>query len=163
MEQGFNTKRFLITLSLVLLTALAVGGATYFVMNKQNNDDKALLQSQIDKLKNTDEANTTVDEEKKDETKDGLADEVTEIKRACVAGDSNVTANDNVSIVVNNDGTFAHCNTTIEGSAEGGVIFLVKTNDKWEIIHSGIARVPEGKCEEFKFPKLLSDTCKVAY
>lgn len=66
MEQGFNTKRFLITLGFVLITALAVGGATYYVMNEQAQKDRESfektiqdLQKQIDDLKKTETVTNT--------------------------------------------------------------------------------------------------------
>ncbi|MCL5094087.1 MAG: hypothetical protein M1355_03080 [Patescibacteria group bacterium] len=58
-EKGINVRRLSITLCLVLVTALAVGGATYYVMGKnakqvQIASEKSIqtLQSQVNSLKN---------------------------------------------------------------------------------------------------------------
>ncbi len=58
MENGFNTKRLLITLSFVLLTALIVGGTTWYVMNEKNKSDRENLQIQIDELKTKDKSSS---------------------------------------------------------------------------------------------------------
>ena len=48
MKEKFNTKRFLITVGIVLITAIAVGGATWWAMNKQIHSIK--LDNSLEKV-----------------------------------------------------------------------------------------------------------------
>jgi len=62
----FNWKRLLITVGIVIVTAGAIGGSVYYVMNQQAQKDKESaektaqdLQKQIDDLKKTETATST--------------------------------------------------------------------------------------------------------
>lgn len=57
MKEKINFKRLGIAIGIVFLTALVVGGTTWYVMNEQNEQDKEALQTQIDVL--TAESNDT--------------------------------------------------------------------------------------------------------
>lgn len=76
MEHKFNWTRLLITVGIVVLTTVAVGGSTWYVMGEQAKKDKEATERQIQALEKQVKENSTASESvktegaKKDETAD---------------------------------------------------------------------------------------------
>lgn len=159
-------KRVLITSAIVMLSALVVGGTTWYVMDKSsrevaeaNDASVATLQEQIstmeaasatEKAALTEKVETTVEEP--------VANGVSTLETYCT------TANDGVllpgySYMKNANGEFANCGLG-EPDVGGAMLIAKFVNGAWTKLWSGNGVIEVSVCDADKIPnKMSGGTC----
>jgi len=144
---------------MLLLTAGAVAGVWYY-MDKQAEDNRAELQSQIDELRSNidnDVSEETIETEVDETGTQETSDDLTEIKSVCIDGTENPII-DHITYLENSNGEYATCGVR-STDAPGHISTLKKISENWQIIYSGHDAPSEDVCMQYKIPEILGGTC----
>jgi hypothetical protein len=156
---GFNVKRSLVTVLLVLVTGVAVGGAMWFVMDRNaNNAEKESkrsmekLEATISELKEKD-SSTESSAKKTSSTTDAS---ITEVETFC-QGLHPTSAIGNVRIMETANGLYANCSVTEPGSDTGGGFLIAKKiTGTWTMLWEGNGTISNALCDTHKIPSTMS-------
>lgn len=160
-KENFNWKRLLTTIGIVLVTAGAIGGTTYYLMAKNQKSIQAssynsveALQKQIDDLnkkaaattKNSTVATTTPVASSKD------LQSKTEIANFCAGGDASILRG--YTYVTTENGSFVLCSVgALPGSGHEVIGKII--NNNWQQIYTGQQTPPLDTANQYKIPASL--------
>lgn len=163
-------KRVLITSAIVLLSALVVGGTTWYVMDKSAKEVAVATEAQAEELQTL--VNKLEEESAVKEPATAIIDDDTSVASptAVATGLSTLedyckTANNGVLLVGYSymktlNGEFANCGLG-DGVSPGGAMLIAKyKNNAWVKLWSGNGVIEDSVCDADKIPnKMSGGTC----
>jgi hypothetical protein len=165
--KSFNWKRSLITIFLMLITAVAVGGALWWVMERNASDMKEATDKSIEELSNQVANYKEAYESKKSEeteepdtstssTTATTGTSVESLKQFCTAEASAGAIINPVTVVANANGTYGNCGISDASGTGGGFLIAKKINNNWTNLWEGNGTISEALCSEQKIPSTVS-------
>lgn len=158
-------KRVLITAGIVLLSALVVGGTTWYIMDKSSREVVAAneasvssLQKQIDALEQTAATKKETPTEEETPTVTPVASGATTLAEYCKTANGGLLL-PGYSYMKTVNGEYANCGI---GSLEmGGAMLIAKfENGAWAKLWSGNGVIETSVCDADKIPnKMSGGTC----
>jgi hypothetical protein len=153
-KKKVDWKKVLITLALVLLTGVVVGGGVWYYMDQNDQAQQKACdssinskQSQIDtlnaKLKESENKVTTEMTPKTTQT-----DSLTTLQSFCkVSGSTNP---DSVSYMQSANGEYGNC------GLENAFLIATKVNGTWAKVWAGNGTIDTSLCDQYKIPNKMS-------
>lgn len=163
-KEKLNWQRLLITTGIVLVTAAAVGGTVWYLMDQNaksiaNSNAKSIasLEKQVNELKGLSSVKTTTTKTPTNtdtsvsQTTTKTVDNYTLLKDYCVANNPDMTVA-GVKVFQNADGVWGGCGVGNPGGG-GAIAFYKKANDSWTKMYVGNGMAERTVCDMYQVPR----------